>query len=182
MIWRGVFLLARGKAAGIKEFGNSMDSMTASLAPLIAFPMVGAAITAINGQPKLAAIAFLARLCAVLALPVITYEFARLTKRDSLWLRTTTALDWSFWIIIPLLLIAGFTGAGLVSAGLDIKYAEYAALALLIAYLLWLQWFTIRTGLNLSWPQAALLTLLNAATVAALSVAPALIFQVMPGF
>jgi hypothetical protein len=177
MIWRGVWLLARGRAAGIKEFGNTVDSLTASLAPLIAFPLVGAGITAMNGQPKLAAVAFLARLCAVLALPVITYEFARLTKRDTIWLRTTTALDWSFWLIVPLLLVAGFIGTGLVTAGLAVKYAEYAAMGLLIAYMLWLQWFTIRTGLETSALAAAGLVLVNTIAVGALSAAPAVIFQ-----
>jgi hypothetical protein len=177
MIWRGVWLLARGRAAGIKEFGNSVDALTASLAPLIAFPMVGAGITALDGQPKLAAVAFLARLCAVLALPVITYEFARLTKRDALWLRTTAALDWSFWLIIPLLLVAGFIGTGLVTAGLAVKYAEYAAMALLIAYMLWLQWFTIRAGLETTALHAAALVLANTIAVGALSAAPALMFQ-----
>jgi hypothetical protein len=182
MIWRGIWLLARGRAAGIKEFGNSVDALTASLAPLIAFPLVGAGITATNGQPKLAVIAFLARLCAVLAVPVITYEFARFTKRESLWLRTTAALDWSFWLIVPLLVAAGFIGTGLVAAGLSVKNAEYAAMALMIAYMLWLQWFTVRNGLEATALQAAGLVLANTVVLGALSAAPALIFQIMPGF
>jgi hypothetical protein len=180
MIWRGIWLLARGRAAGIKEFGNSVDALTASLAPLIAFPMVGAGITALGGQPKLAVVAFLARLCAVLAVPVITYEFARLTKRESLWLRTTAALDWSFWLIIPLLLVAGFIGTGLVTAGLAVKNAEYAAMAMMIIYMLWLQWFTVRAGLETTALAAAALVLANTIVLGALSAAPALIFQVMP--
>ena len=36
MIFRGLMLLARGQKTGIKEFGNTLDSFTASLAPLIA--------------------------------------------------------------------------------------------------------------------------------------------------
>ena len=98
MILRGLLLLARGQKSGIKDFGNSADGFTASLAPLIAFPLVGAGISALGGQWQLAAIGLLSRLCAVLALPLITYEFARRTGREALWLRTATALDWSFWL------------------------------------------------------------------------------------
>ena len=44
MILRGLLLLARGGRAGMKEFDNSADALAASLAPLIAFPLVGAAL------------------------------------------------------------------------------------------------------------------------------------------
>ena len=125
-----------------------MDGFTASLAPLIAFPLVGAAISALGGQWQLALIGLLSRLCAVLALPLITHEFARRTGRESLWLRTATALDWSFWMLIPLLFLAAFAGAMLVEAGLAMGDAEYAALGIMAGYLLWYHWFIVRTGLG----------------------------------
>ena len=56
MILRGLFLMARGAKSGIKEFDNSMDAFTASLAPLIAFPLVGAGVSALGGQWQLALI------------------------------------------------------------------------------------------------------------------------------
>jgi hypothetical protein len=49
MIMRGLWLLARGRRAGIAEFGNSTDALAASLAPLIAFPLVGAAVAGLQG-------------------------------------------------------------------------------------------------------------------------------------
>ena len=149
MIFRGLFLLARGEKSGIEDFANTMDGFTASLAPLIAFPLVGAGISAFGGQWQLAVMGLLSRLCAVLALPLITHEFARRTGRESLWLRTATALDWSFWMLIPLLFLAAFAGALLVEAGLSMAMAEYIALGLMGAYLLWYHWFIVRTGLGL---------------------------------
>jgi hypothetical protein len=177
MILRGVWLLARGRAAGIKEFANTADGLTASLAPLIAFPLVGAGRTAMLGQPKLAVIGFLARLCAVLALPVITHQFARAVGREALWLRTVTALDWSFWMIVPLLLVAAAFGAVLMKAGLDLTSAEYAAIAALMAYVFWYHWFTVRVGLEIGIWQAILLVFLNSVAIGLLTDAPLLLDQ-----
>jgi len=172
---RGVLLLARGKAAGIAQFGDNTDSFTASLAPLIAFPLVGTVLNIINGAPAAAIIGFLSRLCAVLAVAVITYEFARITGRLSLWLRTVTALNWSFWLFIPLLGIAGLTGAVMVSAGLPLTTAEAILVGLIATYLLWYHWFTVRAGLNLTIVQAIALVILTNAAIALLTSAPTLI-------
>jgi hypothetical protein len=172
---RGVLLLARGKAAGIAQFGDSTDSFTASLAPLIAFPLVGTVLNIINGAPAAAIIGFLSRLCAVLAVAVITYEFARITGRLSLWLRTVTALNWSFWLFIPLLGFAGLTGAVMVSAGLPLTTAEGILVGLIATYLLWYHWFTVRAGLNLTIVQAIALVILTNAAIALLTSAPTLI-------
>ncbi len=174
MILRGLLLLARGRADGIKEFSNGTDALTASLAPLIAFPLVGAARTALMGQPADALLGFLARLCAVLALPVITHAFARACGREVLWQRTATALDWSFWMFLPLLLAAWFIAAALVKAGLSLPSAEYITLGLISAYVLWYHWFTIRAGLQVNAWQAALLVILNTAAIVLLTDAPML--------
>jgi hypothetical protein len=172
---RGILLLARGKAAGIGHFGDSVDSFTASLAPLIAFPLVGTVLNIINGAPAEAVIGFLSRLCAVLAVAVITYEFARITGRDALWLRTATTLNWSFWLFIPLLGIAGLTGAIMVSAGMALTTAEDILIGLMATYLLWYHWFTVRAGLNLNILQAIALVILTNAAVALLTSAPNLL-------
>jgi len=179
VILRGVLLLARGRAAGIAEFANSADGLTASLAPLIAFPLVGAGQTALNGQPEAAIIGFLARLSAVLALPVITYHFAKACGRDRLWLRTVTALDWAFWLVVPLLLAAALVGVTLVKAGLSIPDAEVAALGAMLAYVFWLHWFILKAGLQLNAWQALLLAVLNSAAIGVLTDGPVLIGWVM---
>ncbi len=73
MILRGLWRLAKGDAAGIKEFGGGLDNFYASLAPLIAFPLVGALVTAMQVDWRVAVLSFLARLCGVLVLPVLVY-------------------------------------------------------------------------------------------------------------
>jgi hypothetical protein len=168
----GLALLARGKAEGLTAFGNTADALTTSLAPLIAFPFVGAALLALNGQPEAAALAFLSRLCVVLAISAATYEFARLAGRDSLWLRTATALNWSFWILIPLLLIAGILGAVLVSCNIPELMAERLLMALMAAYMLWYNWFTVRHGLQIGRFQAIALVAITNGIIALLVLAP----------
>jgi hypothetical protein len=158
-----------------------MDGFTASRAPLIAFPLVGAGISAMGGQWQLALIGFLSRLCAVLALPLITHEFARRTGREALWLRTATALDWSFWLLVPMLFIAAVAGAILVQLGLPMANAEYATLGLMGAYLLWYHWFIERTGLVLGRGQAAFLVVITGVTVALFTAGPFLLNYAMTG-
>jgi len=175
MILRGLLLLARGKPSGIAEFGNSLDGFTASLAPLIAFPLVGAVVTVLGGQWQLAIIGFLSRLSAVLVLPVITYEFARRTGREALWLRTATALDWSFWILLPLLCVAALAGALFVEAGLPLDAGGYVALAIMVGYLLWYRWFILRAGLGINRLQAALLLGVSSLAIAVCTAGPLLL-------
>jgi len=174
-ILRGIVLLARGRAAGMLEFGNTPDALTASLAPLIAFPLVGSAMIAISGQPGMAALAFLSRLCGVLVLPVITHAYAKITGRGEFWLCTATALNWSFWILIPLLLVAAFIGALLVTAGMNETRAEEIVIVLLAIYMLWLHWFIIRTGLRLSLWLAAGLVLMSNCAIGLLTFGPDLV-------
>jgi hypothetical protein len=175
VILRGLFLMARGAKSGIQEFDNSMDAFTASLAPLIAFPLVGAGVSALGGQWQLALIGFLSHLCAVLALPLITHEYARRTGREALWLRTATALDWSFWLLVPLLFAAAIAGAVLVQFGVPMVGAEYVALGLMGVYLLWYHWFIVRTGLVLGRGQAAFLVAITGLAIALCTAGPFLL-------
>ena len=178
-ILRGVFMLARGNKAGIAEFANTGDGLSASLAPLIAFPLVGGGIIAYSGQPKLAAIAVLSRVSGVLALPVITHAYAKFLGREHSWLRTATALNWSFWLLIPLLFAGAFTGAMLVTAGMPDLKAEESVIILLGMYMLWLHWFTVRTGLGLSTAQAIGLVILSNVAIGLLTFGPDLTDFVM---
>jgi hypothetical protein len=149
-VLRGIALLARGKSSGIAAFPDSINGLYASLGPLIAFPLVGAGLLAYSGQPALAALAFLSRLSVVLGLSVIIHAFAQLTGREALWLRTAIALNWSFWLIIPLLFAAALAGAVLVTAGVPEPTAQYAMIGMMAVYLLWCNWFIIRAGLQLA--------------------------------
>jgi len=181
MIPRGLLLLAQGKKAGLAEFGADNDAFTASLAPLIAFPLVGAGVSAFGGAWQEALLGFLSRLCAVLILPAIVHEFARRTGREPLWLRTAVALDWSFWMVIPLLFIAAFFGALGVEAGLPMQSAGYGALAFICGYLLWMHWFILRTGLQISRLAAFALMLLITLAITLLTAGPFLVAFAMTG-
>jgi len=178
-VLKGVWLLARGKAAGMAAFGNTADALFASLAPLIAFPLVATVLITLQGQPELAIIAFLTRLCVVLFVSVSVQAVAAWTGRDALWMRTATALNWSFWLLVPLLLLAGMVGAVMVSAGVPETLAIELLVGVLAAYLLWYHWFTIHSGLQLAALPALGVVLATNLVIGLLSVAPSLIDQVM---
>lgn len=172
MIMRGLLLLARGNAKGIEEFGTGEDAFAASLAPLIAFPLVGALLSLVAGDWKSALLGLLSRLCTVLALPVITYEFARLFGRRELWLRTATALNWCFWLVLPAILVAAFIGSILVQFGLKMDRVEMAVLGLIGLYLLWNRWFVFRNGLQLNVWRSLLVLLASIAVTGAFAALP----------
>jgi hypothetical protein len=177
-VLKGLSLLARGRAAGIAEFGNTIDALYASLAPLIAFPLVLAVVLAMDGQPKAASLAFLSQLCAVLFVSVATHGFAVLARRESLWLRTATALNWSVWMLLPLLALGGVAGTVLLLAGMSKEMAVDVTFVLTAIYLLWYHWFTVRCGLNLKILPALGIVLATNAVIALLSVGPDLIDRI----
>ncbi len=182
MILRGLLLLARGQKSGIVDFRNTMDAFTASLAPLIAFPLVGASLSALGGHWQVALVGFCARLCAVLVLPLLAYEFARLAGRETLWLRTAAALDWSFWMMIPVLFILALISSAMVAMGLPMQMAIYIILGAMGVYLLWYHWVIVRAGLEVSHVQAALFVIVSDFAVGILSLGPALIHFAFYGF
>ena len=121
----------------------------------------------------------LSRVSGVLALPVITHAYAKFLGREHSWLRTATALNWSFWLLIPLLFAGAFTGAMLVTAGMPDLKAEESVIILLGMYMLWLHWFTVRTGLGLSTAQAIGLVILSNVAIGLLTFGPDLTDLVM---
>jgi len=171
-VLKGLLLLARGKAAGIAEFGNSADALAASLAPLLAFLLVGSALAALQGFWHIALLFLLMNLCAVLTVSVATHTGAALAGRESLWLRTATALNWSIWLLIPLGLLAGILTGLLTQAGLPFTPAFDAMLCLIGLYFFWYHWFTVRAGLQTSLPRALLIVLATNLIIGLLSVAP----------
>ncbi|WP_298162531.1 hypothetical protein [Acidocella sp.] len=169
---RGLWRLAKGERAGILDFGAGPENFSASIAPLIAFPLVGALVVAMQGAWQLGVISFLSRLTAVLVLPVLTYEFAKLFGREHLWLRTATVLNWSFWVIPPILMLAAIAAAGLEVVGLSTMGAARVALAIMGLYLLWFRWFALRAGLGLGAWQALLVVTVSTAAIIGLMVLP----------
>src|ERR1700744_2339459 len=90
----GVLRVARGRADGMAQFGATRDAFLASLAPLIAFPLVGGVLMMLGGGGLDALTDLLATLCALLAPPVLSFEVARWWRREAEWLRFATAFNW----------------------------------------------------------------------------------------
>jgi hypothetical protein len=165
-ILRGIVLLCRGRAAGLAEMGAGPQDVLSSLAPLIAFPLVGCALMVSRGSLQDAARDFLATLVAILAPPVLSYSLARRWGREDHWLRFATAFNWCQWVL-PLLgavlvVLAGF----LVQAGMPLRSSVILLCCALLAYAFWLHWFLARHGLALPAGRAVLLVVLvNLATI-----------------
>ena len=165
-ILRGVVLLCRGRAAGLAEMGTGPEAFLSSLAPLIAFPLVGCVLMIAQGKVADALADFLATLIALLAPPVISHAIAQRWGRQEKWFRFATAINWCQWAL-PLLgavlvLIAGF----MVQAGVPMRSTVVILCCVLLAYVFWLQWFLARHGLDLSGLRAAgLVLMVNLATI-----------------
>lgn len=155
----GLLRLARFDRRGITSFDTTSEAFLASLAPLLAFPLVGSALLLVRGDGMGALAEFLATLCVLLAPPVLSHLLAIAWQRESDWLRYAVAYNWCQWLIplaaSALLLLA----AVLAGAGLPDRIAGFAALGGLAAYALALHWFIARTGLRLSIGRSILLVL-----------------------
>ncbi len=161
----GILRVACGRADGLDRFGATREAFLASLAPLLAFPLVGGALLLLGGAGRAGAAQLLATLCALLAPPVLSFEVARLWGRRAAWLRFATALNWCQWAIpvVAVLLLAIL--APLLTAFLSERGAVAATLGAIGCYGLWLHWFVARHGLGLSRLRAvALVILVNLGT------------------
>lgn len=159
-IVRGILLLCRGRAAGLTEIGAGPQDFLSSLAPMIAFPLVGCALMAAQGRGLDGASDFLATLVAILAPPVVSYSIARRWGREDRWFRFATAFNWCQWVLpvlgAVLVLIAGI----MVQLGVPLRVAIILLCCLLLAYAFWLQWFLAGKALDLSAGRAALLVVI----------------------
>ena len=159
-ILRGIVLLCRGRAAGFAELGAGPEAFLSSLAPLIAFPLVGCVLMMAQGKTEDGIADFLATLIALLAPPVISQAIARRWGREDKWFRFATALNWCQWAL-PLLAALLVLAAGfMVQAGVSLRLSVILLCCVLLAYAFWLQWFLARRGLELSGLRAAAFVLL----------------------
>lgn len=186
-IARGVFLLARGKAEGLREFAPTPQAFLSSLAPMLALPVVGYLLVLLHDaapEPHAAGGAIgrlaglgdlLSTLCAVLGPPVLSFELARRWKREALWLRYATALDWTQWAIPALISVLLIGVYPLLAAALPAQLAVGLMALAIGGYALWLHWFVARHGLALSGGRAALLVVLVNLGTALLAFGPRLL-------
>lgn len=174
-ILAGLILLARGRAEGFAHFGSSTQMFLASLAPWIAFPLVGSVIVALGGYPAQGFISFLETICVLLAQPVISEALAERWQRRERWLRYATAFNWCQWLLPLLAGILLVPVRMLLSLGLPPDAAALLLLAIVVVYALWLEWFLARRGLEVSGTRAALLVVLINLGTALLLLFPRLI-------
>ncbi len=171
-IMLGIVRLARGRPDGMQQFGATRDSFLASLAPLIAFPLVGGMLMLLGGGGLSALSDLLATLCALVAPLVLSFEVARLWRRQQFWLHFATAFNWCQWVIpfvgFALLMIFGVLAA----LGLPRRVAQMGLLLGLLSYVLWLHWFLVRYGLGLSRSRALLMVIAVNFATALLVVGP----------
>ena len=73
----GILRIARGRADGLLCFGATPQSFLARLAPLVAFPLVGAVLTLASRGAREALTGFAMTLCALLVPAVLSFEIAR---------------------------------------------------------------------------------------------------------
>jgi hypothetical protein len=172
MILRGLWRLAKGERAGITEFGGELEHFYASLAPLIGIPLAGALVMALQGAWQPALVGFLSRFVAVLLLPLVVYESARLFKREEFWMRTATALNWSVLMLFPAFAVAVVIGSILAQCGLAMTLAEMLTLALMCLYLIWYRLFALAAGLGLNFWQAGVIVVVSSLAVGFVTMLP----------
>jgi len=170
----GILLLGRGRAAGMAQFGATPNAYLASLAPLVAFPLVGALLLILRGDPIEALTDFLEVICALLAPAVLSQALARFWRCEAAWLRYATAFNWCQWLM-PLVLTLALIVFGIaLQLGLPERAAGIGVVGVLALYALWLHWFVARHGLGLSgWRSAGLVVVVNVGT---------LVMLLVPGF
>lgn len=153
----GIVRVACGRADGLARFGGTRQSFLTSLAPLVAFPLVGGALMLAGGAGREGAAQLLATLCALLAPPVLSFEVARMWGRRPAWLRFATALNWCQWAIPVVAVVLLAILPPLLGAFMPARAAVATALGAVGCYGLWLHWFVARHGLSLSRLRAAVL-------------------------
>lgn len=170
-ILRGMFRVARGRADGLTCFGASPQSYLTSLAPLVAFPLVGATMGLFTEGPRRALTDLAMTLCAILTPAVLSYELSRFWKREDAWFRYATAFNWCEWILPIVAVLAMMPLSIAIGAGMRQSVAAALFVVFLGLYGLWLHWFLARNALGLSVGKAVLLVMIvNAGTAAAVIV------------
>lgn len=167
--------LARGHGDGIQQFDATRDAFLTSLAPLIAFALVGCGLVMLGGGGMAAASALLAALCMFVAPLVLSFEVARLWQRQDFWLRFATAFNWCQWVIPAVGFVLLELFGALAALGLPSRAASTGFLLGLLSYALWLHWFLARHGLGLSGLRALLLVFAVNLATAILVVGPRVI-------
>lgn len=173
-VLRGIVLCALGRPEGLDWFGNSRHAFISSLLPLLLFPLLRAVLLPPGQSEVPRGTLLLATITVVLASAVLSHLMATWFRREALWLRYATAVNWTTWVLQLAVLLAIMATAGLAAAGLPPQAALVGCFAVVGIYGLWLQWFLARHGLRLGPGRALLVVLAVNAGAAALVAVPEL--------
>lgn len=174
-IWAGMVRLARFDASGFAAFRNTAPAVLSSLAPLLAFPIVGGLSGIAGGQGLSALIDFLATIVALLAPLIISHAFARHWDRLAQWPRFAASTNWCQWVLPLLAVVVALVVMMLGSAGLPMRQLVMTALVLFVGYGVSLHWFIARHGLGISRLRAVVLVLVSDLGTGALVMVPRLL-------
>jgi len=169
----GIWRIARGRADGVACFGASPQAFLSSLAPLLAFPLVGTVLAVFSEGPRRALTSLGMTLCALLTPAVLSYELARFWKRSDAWMRFATAFNWCEWILPVLACLVMVPLSVAIGAGLDETTASLVLVVCLGCYGLWMQWFLASKALALSAGRAMIFVILVNLGTFAVVVGPA---------
>jgi hypothetical protein len=179
-ILTGIVRLARGRVEGFDHFSATPQGFFGSLAPLLAFPLVGSMLMLAGGAGRAAITDLLTTVCAVLAPAVLSHALARRWGREAPWLRFITAFNWCQWVIpVAALLVLAIVGVA-IRMGLPANAAAILAMILLGGYGMWLHYFLARRGLDISPGRAALLVIVVNFGTVLLVIVPRLLFMAGP--
>ena len=92
----GILLVARGRADGLRLFGDTSQSVLSGLAPLGAFLLVGV-VAALVGHDRETLTDLLSVSIGFLGPLVLSFEVARRWNRAAQWRRFATAFCWCQW-------------------------------------------------------------------------------------
>jgi hypothetical protein len=162
----GVGRIARGRADGVTQFSGTPQAFLSSLAPLLAFALVGCFMLLLHGDGLPAVVTELLRTVVIALAPAVLSEpIARFWGRGEQWLRFATALNWCQWAMPVAVAFGLMFGSLLTLFGASTAQAGRVVVAVVLGYGFWIEWFLTRHALELSrWRSAALVLAINLGT------------------
>ena len=172
-ITRGIVRIARFRAEGLAEFDISRNSFLNSLAPLVAFPLVGSLLELASGNAIEAVSDLLASVVALLAPLIISEYLAERWQAGERWLGYAVASNWTQWIV-PIAFGASFSALWLLKQiGVPAEQGGVVGSVLfLLLYGVALHWFLARKALGLSRMRATLMVVICDLATLALVMGP----------
>jgi hypothetical protein len=147
---RGIFELGTGRTSGFARFRVSPRDFRISVWVLLAVPILLSVILAgrdgvTSGLAILAAV-----LCALLTPPVVSHALAQLWQREEYWLRFAICFNWARLALTVVYAVLLMIASLLIAGGQPARGVAGIIQPVMVGYTLWLDWFLVRHGLQVS--------------------------------